>query len=278
MEELGKVFKDKRLKLGISLEEAEEETKISSNYLQAIEDGNFDRVECEVFLKGFLKVYSSYLGLDKQEILKKYEDNSIKESEEEEEEPMKLKEKLSSFADNHQNGLLTAMLFALGAVAVIIFIYFAIFIYDYLVDGASGYSPKVIERVELSIGEMSDKAEAIIEEDIEETNDYGIDLTNDEQKESPNSGEDLSYTGEVFDDTTLEIEIKSIEDSWYLVEIEGEEVFAGISREGEVRDFTGRDIRVRIGNAAGVMIIKDGQEMGPFGAKGEVVSKIFSID
>ena len=85
MEELGAKFKEKREELDITLAQARNETNIRMSYLEAIEEGEFERVEQEVYLKGFLKIYANYLGLDERKILKDYREYKKKEDEHEDE-------------------------------------------------------------------------------------------------------------------------------------------------------------------------------------------------
>lgn len=59
----GDLLKARRLELGKSIEDASDSTKIQKRYLLMIEENEFDGFESEVFLKGFLRSYSSYLGL-----------------------------------------------------------------------------------------------------------------------------------------------------------------------------------------------------------------------
>ncbi len=49
---------------GIDLYRAERDTKIRVKYLQALECGDFAQLPAEVYARGFLRNYASYLGLD----------------------------------------------------------------------------------------------------------------------------------------------------------------------------------------------------------------------
>jgi cytoskeletal protein RodZ len=82
MNELGEFLKSERLKRGMTLEEIQEITKIRTRYLKAIEDGDFSVMPAMVYAKGFVKSYAEALGLDGNEIVKKYE-HLFKEKEEE---------------------------------------------------------------------------------------------------------------------------------------------------------------------------------------------------
>lgn len=79
MNNLGEYLKKEREKKGITLDEVSNFTRIRKTYLQEIEDGNIE-MQPPVFIKGFLKSYAEFLGLDGQEILEKYND-IIKEKE-----------------------------------------------------------------------------------------------------------------------------------------------------------------------------------------------------
>ena len=57
---------------GLTLEDAERDTRISRRYLQALEDERFDVIPAPVYARGFLRSYSQYLGLDPQEAMARY--------------------------------------------------------------------------------------------------------------------------------------------------------------------------------------------------------------
>ncbi len=68
----GEVLKEKRGTLGRSLDLASQETKIQKRFLQYIESNDFDKFDSEIFLTGFIKIYSKYLDLDTEKILAIY--------------------------------------------------------------------------------------------------------------------------------------------------------------------------------------------------------------
>lgn len=53
----------------ISIEEAAEATKIGKNYLRALEENRFQDLPSPAYLKGFLKTYATYLGLQTEELI-----------------------------------------------------------------------------------------------------------------------------------------------------------------------------------------------------------------
>ena len=63
-----KILKEKRLSKKISLEEASSQTHISINTLRKIEEGQTKGLH-PAYLKGFVKIYAKFLGLDPKTIL-----------------------------------------------------------------------------------------------------------------------------------------------------------------------------------------------------------------
>jgi len=52
----------------IALEEVSESTGISTSVLEALENGDREKLPAEVYIKAFYKKYAEYLGLDPEEI------------------------------------------------------------------------------------------------------------------------------------------------------------------------------------------------------------------
>ena len=74
MESAGERLKKIRQELGISLEEVQKKTKIHLNILKSIEgDGLTDL--SPVYLKGFLKIYCKFLGVDPAEYIPDYRES-----------------------------------------------------------------------------------------------------------------------------------------------------------------------------------------------------------
>src|SRR5512140_2059215 len=69
MSELGSLLVRAREARGLTLEDAERDTRISRRYLQALESEQFEVIPAPVYARGFLRSYSQYLGIDPQETL-----------------------------------------------------------------------------------------------------------------------------------------------------------------------------------------------------------------
>jgi cytoskeletal protein RodZ len=69
---LGECLRRERELRHISLDDVAERTKISRRYLEAIEEGHYDRLPGETFARGFIRSYAQSVGLDPEDILLMY--------------------------------------------------------------------------------------------------------------------------------------------------------------------------------------------------------------
>jgi transcriptional regulator with XRE-family HTH domain len=72
MKDIGRRLKAKREELGLTLEQVQAETKIRRRYLEALEAGKAEPIPGEVYVRGFLRFYANFLGLDGLALVKEY--------------------------------------------------------------------------------------------------------------------------------------------------------------------------------------------------------------
>lgn len=65
----GALLRRQRENRGLSLESAAEATKIGKNYLAALENDRYADLPSPAYLKGFLRTYAAYLGLDPEQLI-----------------------------------------------------------------------------------------------------------------------------------------------------------------------------------------------------------------
>ena len=66
MFEIGNSLREARVRQQLELGEVELATKIRARYLRALEEESFDALPAQTYVKGFLRTYADYLGLDGQ--------------------------------------------------------------------------------------------------------------------------------------------------------------------------------------------------------------------
>src|SRR5688500_18292441 len=72
MFEIGNSLREARLRRELELTDAEHGTKIRGKYLRALEDERFELLPAHTYVKGFLRSYADYLGLDGQLYVDEY--------------------------------------------------------------------------------------------------------------------------------------------------------------------------------------------------------------
>jgi cytoskeleton protein RodZ len=70
--EIGNSLREARIRRQIEFPQAEAAIKIRGKYLRALEDEQFELLPAETYVKGFLRTYAEYLGLDGQLYVDEY--------------------------------------------------------------------------------------------------------------------------------------------------------------------------------------------------------------
>ena len=73
MDELGNILREAREMKGLTLADAQEETRISARFLEALEDGDFEKLPTPVHVRGFLRNYARFLELEPDPLLERFE-------------------------------------------------------------------------------------------------------------------------------------------------------------------------------------------------------------
>lgn len=70
MKNIGDLLRQKRKDMNLTLREAENATSIRISYLQALEDGEMQKLISPVYAQGFFKQYAIFLGLDGEQLVR----------------------------------------------------------------------------------------------------------------------------------------------------------------------------------------------------------------
>jgi len=70
---IGALLRNAREEMHITLEHASQQLHIRIRYLQALEEGRISDIPGVAYAKGYLQAYAAYLQLDKNEILRRFE-------------------------------------------------------------------------------------------------------------------------------------------------------------------------------------------------------------
>lgn len=219
----------------------EEQTKIRRKYLVALEDENFDLLPGRVYVKGFLKNYAAFLGLNPRPLIAAYEEKVPPP--ERDEDPVV--EKYTHFEKTNRRNVFKTIL-ALAVLASV-----AALAYQPL-------QPENRKNVPPAVPENNVVAEK--RTPPEEKTGQG------ENKTPPKEQQGVRITLSVTDN-----------ESWMRVEVDGKQAFEGLVPAGQMKEFKGNEkITLRLGNAGVVQVEFNGQKMGVLGGHGQVVTREFT--
>lgn len=260
MDNIGEILKNKRLEKGLTLEDVSNLTKIRKKYLEALESGNYEDIPEKVYVKGFLKIYSDFLELDRAYILKRYEDintannNIIMPN-------IHVPLNSQELNKNKRNNLLIYIIAAIIGLSLIIW---------------------GINRARTTNNPTSLTNSHEITEDIQTENLDNLkpkDFTTDEV---PNN--ELNDNLAIFEETSsiqkpvvhnfdkLIIKIECVVNAWISKTIDGKLVKSYTMLPSMTESIEAQKrVDLRIGNAAGLKINVNGFDLGAIGNQGEVV-------
>lgn len=309
---VGKNLKEKRKELGLTIEEAEEQTKIRKKYLRALEEDEYNEIPGLVYAKAFLKTYSSYLGLDQEEILEEFERWRHLEDVDTELEGKRRKRRSRQDSGRGISDLIASFLSFSPRTLLVIFIIFLVaggVAYNFVImnDAAPETQPGPEEEIAVEDERLEDEETEEAEEFADEPEfaeeDEDIDSPEETALETPEFTEDedeaLVDENEI-DDETPEDEAETEEDedevieaeeedydlfmlevsdtSWIRIIVDGENVYEGVVEDGFAEQYNPEGyLNIRTGNAGGVEISVEGGEFEAMGETGEVVETEFEF-
>lgn len=80
METLGQYLKREREFRKITIDEVSKATRVKASFLEALEGDRFAELPGPIFVKGFLRSYTLFIGLHVDEVLLRYQDHLQQEA------------------------------------------------------------------------------------------------------------------------------------------------------------------------------------------------------
>jgi cytoskeletal protein RodZ len=234
MKEIGKMLKDKREHMNLSLSDVHKATKVQEKYLAAIEEGDVDVFKAEVYYKSFLRSYSRYLGFDTEEFVELF--NSRKPD-------VAQAPKLGELSvhNDRENIFYKKKIFI--AVAVIVAIVLAVVFMCLYKRMSNIVQPDSFKQVE-----DESLQNQLAQDDV-------IDMQQDELYSKDNAS-----SVEVLTKQNLEIEAK--ETAWIKVDIDGKTAYEGTLQKGERKTWEADKLfTLKVGYAPGVKVFFNGQSV-----------------
>jgi len=280
-EGVGAWLRETRQQRGLSLAEVEEATRIRRKFLQALEDEDFDALPAEVHVRGFLRLYAQFLGLDPEEVLSRYEGKTAQP-----EEPVMAK--VQPPAERARSTLFRPVDIPFAVepapprrVSPRVIVISAV-ILALLIVGAWGawtYGLPLLTRqpeatatvtVTPSATSVALATDTPLPPTFTPTAPAVLILPTPTPWPTPTPR--LIPTPTAMTARRIVLEMTVVERAWVQVRVDGEIAFEGILEAGEERRWVARGhMALRCGNAGGVELTVNGEPLGRLGERGEVV-------
>ncbi len=277
-ESLGTLLKQTRRGQQKSINDAAAATRIHTHTLQAIEADDYSGMRAEIFVRGFIKIYAVYLGIDPGEALAIYDKSGLRPPGYE---PHHLEEDDAGLEEYESPPLISNRLL-LGAVLVILALIFIsgkniFFDRDRTADVPP--APIPLNRIEIPAPApetmtTADRDRPAYQEKGKTAETTAAARTTKIETYSPvatKAKETPPATKKMPPPIRYTVVAKFVESTWMKIIIDNGPARQYTYHPGESRTWKARKkMRLFIGNAGGIRITVNGEAMPPLGPSGEV--------
>ena len=124
MFEIGNSLREARTRQGLDFTAVEHATKIRGKYLRALEEEAFDTLPAQTYVKGFLRSYADYLGLDGQLYVDEYNSRYVVDPSEEFFRPRRSPQQRTRRERRLESRVVAFALLGIAALTALIFVAF----------------------------------------------------------------------------------------------------------------------------------------------------------
>lgn len=261
MESIGEFLKREREYRNISLEEISRTTKIREDMLRALEEDRLDSLASPVFIKGFLRAYATYVGLNPTDLVLRYE-TSLRE---EKVPPVK-----KAVDDTPKQWILKYIVFPVSLLLLLGVLLF-LALHRPMIIETDTERQQAVEPVTPSVSQ--DKSvPPIARKDADSV--IPSHFHHKKSLLSPPPIHPLLPVTPPLSETPsgIELQLRALEDTWIQIQIDQRPAREILLKSGEVISSRGeRNIEMKIGNAGGLEIFYNGKDLGKLGESGKVV-------
>jgi cytoskeletal protein RodZ len=242
MESIGQRLKKKRQEKKLTLEQVHKATKIHHKVLAALEQDRAQEFLSPVYIKSFLKLYSKFLGLDSESIVKEYTQIAGI--------PQEPQFQLSA----SRNGVPFRKNWLANSVFFIFLIAASLVVYLSLRGIFKRHLPKL-------------SGPALPSESAPRT-------VLPAQRRSPKV-DTASRPKQSVRVDELNLVLKANADTWIQLKCDGKIVFQNVLTKGNIESWRAKDkIEMWVGNAGGLELELNGKKLSPLGRSGQVIKDI----
>jgi cytoskeletal protein RodZ len=301
MESVGEFFRQVRETKGLTVDEVASKTRIRTDFVKALEDGNFAKLPDQVFAKGFVRSYARSLGLDEEDAIHRFIQSAGSFYEKQDErERLKVRQ---IEEDRKRQSNRKAVTIAISIAVLTLVFLLSREQSSVFRRGAPEQGPatkrttqaakevqtttareperaaEVMKPADPAVGALKTTTEAPPRQ--EPVNHAGAARSEPETVSTVSSGSEGPLAGialnatENFGDGQLVLDLEATELSWVVVQIDNGSPQESLLRPGEKGHWKGQDqFILTLGNAGGVKAELNGKPQKPFGPSGKVARDI----
>lgn len=254
MSALGERFRAAREARGLSLSDVSEQIRIRSVYLSAIEEENWATIGAPVYIRGFLRTYARFLGLEPEEAVSDFNAEASSA-------PPSPPPSGTSYAPPiGERRNLSPLIWVAGTIAIVL-IGFVVYNFFTLQRPSAILSQATASS---SIPQVAVSPSPSPTPEPCPSSQAGATSAPCPPAPQPTLGP-----------RTLSLHLSAA--SWMRVTVDGNVSMEGTFPAGTSKTFRGRVALVRVGNAGGVEIVVDGKSIGKLGPSGDVIERSFTL-
>jgi len=244
MPSLGDEFRAAREARHLSLSDVSEQLHIRSVYLQSIEDEDWASIAAPVYVRGFVRTYARFLGLNPEEAAARYEDL------------IGYTPRVATVASYHSGPAPRAAgpsiwVWLAGGAALALVAFVA---YNYIqFRQSTRATAQMVSRS--PVPRLSPPATA----------------------PPPDVPSPARKPAKAQSSAVGVLVVRSHQDSWLQVTVDGVEKYKAVLPAGAEKVYRGKTATIRAGNAGGIDLLVNGKDVGSLGAAGDVVERSFRL-
>lgn len=302
--EIGKKLRQQRESLGLSLAEIERYTRLRQRYIQAMETGKLDDMPSPVQARGMLSNYAAFLNLDEDKIMLRFAEGLQTRrierlSKVPQKDPTPTKKRPAKQAPFWRRFITPDLVFGVGvAVVILLFIIWTAARIDVLRIGDAEPTMPAITDILLTADQLQPTAAGGLansgEQPAPETEGDAVTTPNAPLTNQPVDNEEViilpneqttptdaalinTPTIAPIDNAPLQVYIVARQRAWLRITVDDKVKFLGRVIPGNAYAFSGdKAIELLTGNAAGLQVFFNQNDLGALGMTGEVKGLIFT--
>jgi cytoskeleton protein RodZ len=226
-------------------------------YLAAIEDEDWHVVGAPVYVRGFMRTYARFLGLDPEAAVARFS-ATLPAGTPAASAPARSVATERRATGDRSSPSLAAILSIVVAIAVVLFVGYEF--YQYHAGGPAAVPVTESSGVPVAVADATPAPDA-------SAGGNAAALPPPIAVASPSPRPAVKRG----------LSVRLTEASWLRVDVDGTVAYEGTLPAGSSKSFAGKSAVVRVGNAGGVQIAINGKAIGPLGASGDVVERHFVL-